>query len=204
MPWQLLRNVRRCPWQACWLLAAMGAVGCGGAAKATEAPAPAEAAEPAPQNADSDVLEEQESAGEPSSYQPGAAAPAAAAEPSSTGKKERRSEGGPADLSRAEADLVRAQQQLDALYVETARGDSAAADRESAGAGEAPAKKPATRSGMPRCGDACRAFGSLDRAASAICRIAGESSDRCERARSVVEEYRSRVAACHCAATSTE
>jgi hypothetical protein len=57
--------------------------------------------------------------------------------------------------------------------------------------------QPLTR-GTPPCENACRAFASLRRAADAVCRIAGETDGRCVKARVLVKENETRVAACGC------
>jgi hypothetical protein len=49
-----------------------------------------------------------------------------------------------------------------------------------------------------RCSGLCRAFGSLSRAADAICRLAGEPDERCTRARTSVRDNFKRVAVCRC------
>lgn len=59
-------------------------------------------------------------------------------------------------------------------------------------------KAVALSTGDAKCERACKAFSSLERAASGICRIAGESDARCTKARGVVTEHRPRVAACGC------
>lgn len=51
----------------------------------------------------------------------------------------------------------------------------------------------------PDCRAACQAFASLERAVEAICRLAGDPSERCERARRVRDEKSAQVAACECA-----
>ena len=52
--------------------------------------------------------------------------------------------------------------------------------------------------GDGRCGKACKAFSSLKRAASAICRIAGSDDGRCTKAQKSVDENEKRVAPCGC------
>lgn len=55
------------------------------------------------------------------------------------------------------------------------------------------------KSSAPDCKAACQAFASLERAVEAICRLAGDPSERCERARRVRQEKSAQVAACECA-----
>jgi hypothetical protein len=52
--------------------------------------------------------------------------------------------------------------------------------------------------GDPRCANACKAMGSLRRAADAVCRLAGATDARCSHAKGVVDESEKRVAACKC------
>jgi len=52
--------------------------------------------------------------------------------------------------------------------------------------------------GDGRCEQACKAFASLKRAADAVCRLAGDSHERCTRARSVVKKNEGRVQPCSC------
>lgn len=52
--------------------------------------------------------------------------------------------------------------------------------------------------GDSECGNACKAFASLRRAANGVCRLTNEGDARCVRARSVVKENETRVAACGC------
>jgi hypothetical protein len=67
------------------------------------------------------------------------------------------------------------------------------ADKATGGAAPAP-----LASGDARCPKACKAFASLERAGDAICRLAGENDARCTRAKDVVKQNATRVAACGC------
>jgi hypothetical protein len=186
--------------------AALGLGACGHgkeAAPATSAPAPPPPAEPA---AESESL-----------TPPPAAAPAPAQEaPSSTRVEEqqrasegnfaeppRKKEFGADDLRTAEADFERARNELDSAL--TARRARPAATAGAPGAGRAADKDDAAaapkaekKASEPGCATACRAFSSLGRAASAVCRIAGEKDARCTRAHGVVADAEKRVAACGC------
>jgi hypothetical protein len=63
----------------------------------------------------------------------------------------------------------------------------------------APAPEPKDDKGAATgCSGLCRAFGSLSRAADAICRLAGEADERCTRARSSVRSNFQRVSVCRC------
>jgi hypothetical protein len=52
--------------------------------------------------------------------------------------------------------------------------------------------------GDTRCPRACKAFDSLRRSGDAICRLAGDADARCTRARDVMKQNATRVAACGC------
>jgi hypothetical protein len=52
--------------------------------------------------------------------------------------------------------------------------------------------------GDPRCPEACKAMGSLRRAAAAVCRLAGDATERCSRAKTIVKDSQLRLAACKC------
>jgi hypothetical protein len=48
------------------------------------------------------------------------------------------------------------------------------------------------------CDNACRAFASLSRAASAVCRLDGDGGSHCSRAKKVVADSQQRVSSCAC------
>ncbi|MEZ4229936.1 MAG: hypothetical protein R3B89_12240 [Polyangiaceae bacterium] len=52
--------------------------------------------------------------------------------------------------------------------------------------------------GDGRCTRACQAFASLQRAADGICRLAGDTDQRCTKARGRVKEHAARLQACSC------
>jgi hypothetical protein len=62
------------------------------------------------------------------------------------------------------------------------------------------ASAPAASAPSGQCEDACRAFASLTRAASAVCRLDGDGGSHCSHAKSVVTESQRRVASCTCPA----
>jgi hypothetical protein len=114
-------------------------------------------------------------------------------------------------IADAEAALARAESELNqALVASTASADGApkrkAPSAPAAGAAPPSPAKPGALadeeasgdSVANRCAVACRAFGSLRRAADAVCRLAGEADARCKRAQGVVNQSRSRVSACSC------
>jgi hypothetical protein len=89
-------------------------------------------------------------------------------------------------IAEAQAALEHANRELVALY-------TPAAGKEKAGA--------ASENGLSesqRCDIACKAFASLERAADAVCRLAGERDARCKHARHLVDVNRERVASCNC------
>jgi hypothetical protein len=149
----------------------------------------------------------------PSSAAP--AAPAAAPSPAPQGLDQSRStESADKDeeftnLEAAERALNQAKSDLDRLALADAPvqiGRAAPADgapkaekkdksaHASAGAGAAAA------SSAPNalCDNACRAFASLSRAASAVCRLDGDGGSHCSRAKKVVAESQQRVSSCAC------
>jgi len=111
------------------------------------------------------------------------------------------------DLSSAEAELERARAELnDALpgLKRRARpaataGAPTAASRDAA-ADEARAPKAEKKAAESSCPTACRAFASLKRAATAVCRLAGEKDGRCSHAHGVVTDAEKRVTVCGCSA----
>jgi len=110
-------------------------------------------------------------------------------------------------LEKAEAALSRAQSVLDGLYVAEGRGVEQAAPKKStapraaappAGGVRADEAEEKAKDDRSRCDTACRAFASLERAADAVCRLAGDAKDRCARAKKLVDENSGRVASCSC------
>jgi hypothetical protein len=107
------------------------------------------------------------------------------------------------DLGTAQAELERARRELDqALGLRQPRPAATTGASRGAGADGAPPAAPAPKaekkSAETGCATACRAFSSLGRAASAVCRIAGEKDPRCTQAHGVVADAEKRVAACGC------
>jgi hypothetical protein len=152
---------------------------------------------------------------EPAAASPEFAAPpppaAPAGRPGEVSEQESRSEALPKDegtseLELAEADLRRAQAELDSVFPPSRQDQPAAgaasaprASRPgSAADSDAPKAKPEKKSAESSCATACRAFASLGRAASAVCRLAGENDTRCTQAKSVVSDAEKRVTSCRC------
>lgn len=100
-----------------------------------------------------------------------------------------------ADLSKAEAALDKAQKDLDAL-LGPAKTKDKTGKAAPGGGGAVP-----LATGDARCPTACKAFASLRRAATAVCRLAGDADARCTKARTSVTENEARVAACKCERT---
>jgi hypothetical protein len=118
---------------------------------------------------------------------------------------ESKDEGDP--LAAAEAEFEQARSELYAAL-------APARDRSSAGAAppasrpakpadaessaDAPKQKAEKKASEGGCATACRAFDSLGRAASAVCRLAGESDERCTRAKGIVSDAQRKVTSCGC------
>lgn len=105
-----------------------------------------------------------------------------------------RPEGGEGDdftnVADAERDLERARGELALL------GTSTKSSTEKSGK-KADEPEPLAR-GNASCGNACKAFSSLQRAANAVCRLTSEGDARCVRARTLVKENETRVSVCGC------
>ncbi|MEO6602364.1 MAG: hypothetical protein ABIQ16_20955 [Polyangiaceae bacterium] len=111
-----------------------------------------------------------------------------------------------ATLEAAERAFNQAKSDLDRLAIaepsptagRSAPSDGAAEKKDSSSA-KAP-KSVATASSAPSelCDNACRAFSSMSRAASAVCRLDGSSGAHCAYAKRVLADSRLRVASCSC------
>lgn len=98
-------------------------------------------------------------------------------------------------LEQAEVALAAANEELARLFpAEQKRKRSAAPAKATEGAQEAEASADRT----DPCAQACRAFSSLKRAADAVCRLAGDPSAPCSRAKSLVTDNERRVTTCPC------
>jgi len=181
------------------------ACGCGGGMPSEpEAPAPA-ANEATPE-------EQAAPQGEPPSTmapaQPGLPPQAPGAAPPPFGEAEAAEDAEAAEpldtIDQAQDLLARAEQELDSLFGPADRKRKPTAGAASpARAGAAARPAPRSRPRSP-CASACRAFASLDRAAEAVCRLAGESDARCRRAKKSVKENRQRVESCNCPSSERE
>ena len=103
-------------------------------------------------------------------------------------------EGG--ELSTAEAELTDARRVLDELFAPQAATGGAAGQPQPSAPPAEEADEASSRDN--RCSRACRAFASLERAAKAVCRLAGEEDYRCEQAMKLVRVNRTRVVSCGC------
>lgn len=107
-------------------------------------------------------------------------------------------------LSTAEAEFEQARAELDAaLPVAKPQSPAAGAaapsrSRATDAADEAPKPKAEKKSSENGCATACRAFASLGRAASAVCRLTGDADARCTRAKGILTDAERRVASCSC------
>lgn len=114
-----------------------------------------------------------------------------------------------ATLEAAEQALNQAKADLDRLALAKPSPEPAM-KRRSASAGPEENDKaaaPATRAGAPAgsapsalCENACRAFSSLSRAASAVCRLDGKDGAHCARAKRMRADSQQRVTSCACTA----
>lgn len=106
------------------------------------------------------------------------------------------------DLGQAVAELERARTEFERAFPKQKAGASSAPAGAAASRGadldQAPAK-PAKKAEESSCSTACRAYSSLGRAATAVCRLAGEKDARCAHAHQVVTDAQRRVAVCGCA-----
>src|SRR5450755_3717761 len=110
-------------------------------------------------------------------------------------------------LEAAERALNQAKADLDRLALaeptpEIARSADAAEkkDAKRGAPSAAGASAPAGSAPSGQCEEACRAFASLTRAASAVCRLDGDGGSHCSHAKRVVTESQRRVANCTCPA----
>jgi hypothetical protein len=175
-----------------WLLA--GVPGCGaGAAKTSRQPAAAPEAAASPeaaplQQSPGYSSKVQQAPGSTTDLSPESSEEEAREQPSSLGEPAAEDDEAiePDTLADANALLTRANERLDILFGRRKKSEAAA------GAGSR------LSTGSSDCLEACKAFASLRRAADAICRIAGETTRRCKKARAAVDENAERVAVCGC------
>jgi exonuclease VII small subunit len=162
--------------------------GCGSAPAA-----PPEAPEPgAKADSEAEAGGEKEAGGEAQPQAPVGQPPAPAAEqaPSSLERDEDELGAALERFQQAKAALAEAEQRMQLSQAERKRSRA-----DSRGRKAAPA---AAESSASRCTVVCEAFASLERAAQAVCRLVGDSDERCTRARQLVEDSRLRIAACGC------
>jgi hypothetical protein len=111
-------------------------------------------------------------------------------------------------LESAERALNQAKADLDRLALaeptptvgRSAADDAEKKDSKRGAPSAAGAAAPATATPNAQCDNACRAFASLSRAASAVCRLDGDSGSHCSHAKRVVSDSEHRVASCTCPA----
>jgi hypothetical protein len=144
------------------------------------------------------------------------AAPAPAPPAAPQGLDVAKSKGAPeepefSNLEAAERALNQAKADLDRLALAEPSpvvGHNAAADRaaekKQSRSGRAPSAAGAAAPSKSNalCDEACRAFSSLSRAASAVCRLDGSSGTHCSHAKHVLADAGQRVASCSCPASS--
>lgn len=186
---RLNEGMRTNSWALVWV--ALFLVGCG----AQEAP-PAQAPESVQERAPAPATEFAE---------PVAPPPAPAAGAPGGSRNELESGGDKDSIATAEAEFEQARAELEAALPGAKRdqpASGAAAPSRSrpsdSVAEEAPKSKAEKKSSEGGCATACRAFASLGRAATAVCRLAGDEDARCTRAKGIVSEAERRVATCSC------
>jgi hypothetical protein len=143
---------------------------------------------------------------EPPTYAPAGAAPEApqadaVAAPADEAPAFSTIEEAQAAFTRAEQDLLTLQGGAPAGAggpAEAAPPATAPAEPEGAAQPKAEAAPKDDKGAARSCSGLCRAFGSLSRAADAICRLAGEADERCTRARGSVRDNFQRVSVCRC------
>ncbi|MCC6901554.1 MAG: hypothetical protein IT377_21465 [Polyangiaceae bacterium] len=136
---------------------------------------------------------QQPAAPEQQASQPAPTAAPAAAPPPSIGS----TQGQPAPEKQKEA--LAKDDNLASLPEAEKALDQAVTDLNKLVGGKAPTGGAARLSaGDARCPEACKAMSSLRRAAAAVCRLAGDATDRCARAKGIVKDSEARVAACKC------
>ena len=111
-----------------------------------------------------------------------------------------------ATLEAAERALNQAKADLDRLALAepskplSRDGASGGASEKKERAAQAPKASAAASAPNALCENACRAFSSLSRAASAVCRLDGDGGSHCAHAKRVLSDSQLRVASCSCAA----
>ena len=104
-------------------------------------------------------------------------------------------------LNQAKADLDRLAIAEPTPTLGRAAADGAEKKDSKRGAPRAAGAAESTTAGpSAQCDNACRAFASLTRAASAVCRLDGDSGAHCSRAKRVVSDSERRVSSCTCPA----
>jgi hypothetical protein len=151
----------------------------------------------------------QKSESAPQSAPAGEGVPAAAPAPQSGGDRAADEEAAPTTLEEAEAALRRAEAELSnalgplAFAQPPAAAPAPAPPAEASGSAPREAEQRAEKADkkgrdQPNCDLACRAFSSLARAASAVCRLDGDGGERCGRARQTLSDAEARVSGCSC------
>jgi hypothetical protein len=157
------------------------------------------------------AAEEQAAAPESPVAAPAPAPPAARDGLDASKSKRAQDEAEFSTLDAAERALNQAKADLDRLALAEPSptvGHNSAADRAAEKKENKPGRAPSA-AGAPAptkssavCDDACRAFSSLSRAASAVCRLDGSSGTHCSHAKHVLADAEQRVASCSCPAST--
>jgi hypothetical protein len=107
-------------------------------------------------------------------------------------------------LNQAKADLDRLALAEPSPVVGAQRNADRATEKKESKPGRAPSAAGAAAPSRANavCEEACRAFSSLSRAASAVCRLDGSNGTHCNHAKQVLADAQLRVASCSCPASS--
>lgn len=101
-------------------------------------------------------------------------------------------------LNQAKADLDRLALAEPAKELGRSAGSSGSATEKKDRAAQPPKASAAAETAPNLCENACRAFSSLSRAASAVCRLDGKGGSHCAHAKRVLADSQLRVASCSC------
>ena len=135
-------------------------------------------------------------------------APEAARSPASTRDQDGVPDRAPQTIEEAEDQIADAQRRLSSGNTEESGEDAKASqsppppppappsDRVAPGGGAPPKTK--NEAPTDACTSPCRAFASMRRAVEALCRMTGETDERCVKARRTLETTNGRVASCRC------
>jgi len=105
-------------------------------------------------------------------------------------------------LNQAKADLDRLALAEPSPVLRHEPSTARATEKKQSDSHSRPAGAPAAGKSNTLCEETCRAFSSLSRAASAVCRLDGSTGKHCSHAKQVLADAQQRVASCSCPASS--